>query len=94
MRVNKIKGTLDLYGREIQKYRYIESVARKISAEFGFQELMTPMFEATEVFLRGVGEGTDIVNKEMYTFHDRSNRSITLRPEGTAAITRAYVENK
>ena len=94
MKVSKIKGTLDYFGKEIKKYRYIENTAREISKQFGYLEIQTPIFEATEVFARGVGEGTDIVNKEMYTFMDRSENSLTLRPEGTAAISRAYVENK
>ena len=94
MKVNKIKGTIDYFAREIKKYRYIEQVARNISKQFGYLEIQTPVFEATEVFARGVGEGTDIVNKEMYTFLDRSNKSLTLRPEGTAGVSRAYVENK
>ncbi|MBR6516851.1 MAG: histidine--tRNA ligase [Bacilli bacterium] len=94
MKVSKIKGTIDYFGREIKKYRYIEEVARNISKQFGYLEIQTPVFEATEVFARGVGEGTDIVNKEMYTFFDRSNKSLTLRPEGTAGVSRAYVENK
>lgn len=94
MKVSKIKGTLDYFGREIKKYRYIETVARDISKQFGYLEIQTPIFEATEVFARGVGEGTDIVNKEMYTFLDRSEKSLTLRPEGTAGVSRAYVENK
>lgn len=94
MKVSKIKGTIDYFGREIKKYRYIEEVARNISKQFGYLEIQTPVFEATEVFARGVGEGTDIVNKEMYTFLDRSNKYLTLRPEGTAGVSRAYVENK
>lgn len=94
MRYNKIKGTLDFFGKDIKQYRYIEKVASEISALYGFKEIMTPIFEHTEVFARGVGETTDIVNKEMYTFTDRSENSLTLRPEGTAAISRAYVENK
>ena len=94
MKVSKIKGTIDYFGKEIKKYRYIESVARSIAKQFGYSEIQTPVFEATEVFARGVGEGTDIVNKEMYTFKDRSDKSLTLRPEGTAGVSRAYVENK
>ena len=94
MKVSKIKGTLDYFGRDVKKYRYIENVARSISKQFGYLEIVTPIFEATEVFARGVGEGTDIVNKEMYTFLDRSEKSLTLRPEGTAGVSRAYVENK
>ena len=94
MKINKIKGTLDFYGKDMKQYRYIERKAQEICKTFGFSEIMTPMFEHTEVFARGVGETTDIVNKEMYTFLDRSENSLTLRPEGTAAISRAYVENK
>ena len=94
MKVSKIKGTIDYFGKEVNKYRYIENVARSISKQFGYSEIVTPIFEATEVFARGVGEGTDIVNKEMYTFKDRSDKSLTLRPEGTAGVSRAYVENK
>lgn len=94
MKVNRIKGTLDYFDDEILKYRFIETEARKITSEFGYEEILTPVFEATEVFARGVGEGTDIVNKEMYTFLDRSHKSLTLRPEGTAGVSRAYVENK
>ena len=94
MKVSKIKGTLDYFGKEIKKYRYIENTARDIAKQFGYLEIQTPVFEATEVFARGVGEGTDIVYKEMYTFLDRSEKSLTLRPEGTAGVSRAYVENK
>lgn len=94
MKVNKIKGTLDYFGDQLNAYRYIEGVARSVCDKHGYKEVMLPTFEATELFVRGVGEGSDIVNKEMYTFVDRSNKSITLRPEGTAGVTRWYVENK
>lgn len=94
MRISKIKGTLDYYGVEAKKYQYIERTADSICQIFGFEKIVTPIFETTELFARGVGEGSDIVNKEMYTFMDKSNRSLTLRPEGTASVTRAYVENK
>lgn len=94
MKVNKIKGTLDYFGDQLNAYRYIEGVARSVCDKHGYKEVMLPTFEATELFIRGVGEGSDIVNKEMYTFVDRSNKSITLRPEGTAGVTRWYVENK
>lgn len=94
MRVTKIKGTLDFYGDNALKYQYLEEKAKVVSHRFGFMPIITPIFEATELFTRGVGEGSDIVNKEMYTFLDKGDRSITLRPEGTASITRAYVENK
>lgn len=94
MKINKIKGTLDFYGLEAKKYQFIENTATSICRIFGFDKIVTPIFEATELFTRGVGEGSDIVNKEMYTFMDKSERSLTLRPEGTASVTRSYVENK
>lgn len=94
MKISKIKGTNDLFGCEMAKYRYIEDTARQISKEFGFSEMQTPVFEATEVFSRSAGETSDVVNKEMYTFLDRGEKSLTLRPEGTAGISRSYVENK
>lgn len=94
MRINKIKGTLDFYGYEVEKYRYIEKVCVDIAKKFGYSEVITPIFESTDVFVRSVGESSDIVNKEMYTFTDRGNRSLTLRPEGTAPMMRMFVENK
>lgn len=94
MKVNKIKGTLDYFGEQLNAYRYIEEVAKQVCHNHGIKEVMLPTFEATELFARGVGEGSDIVSKEMYTFLDRSEKSITLRPEGTAGVTRWYVENK
>ncbi len=87
------KGTKDMLPSEAYKWHYIEGVARKTASEFGFKEIRTPMFEHTELFLRGVGETTDIVTKEMYTFDDKGGRSMTLRPEGTASIARCFVEN-
>lgn len=94
MKINKIKGTLDFFSDDAKDYRFIEQIVKEISSLFGYQEMIIPIFEATEVFARSVGESSDIVNKEMYTFLDRGNRSITLRPEGTAGITRSFVENK
>lgn len=87
------KGTKDVLPSESYKWHYVESVARKTAAKFGFKELRTPTFEHTELFLRGVGETTDIVTKEMYTFEDKGGRSMTLRPEGTAGVARCFVEN-
>lgn len=75
-------------------WNFVEKVIRETAAEWGFQEIRTPVFEKTELFLRGVGEGTDIVNKEMYTFQDKGDRSLTLRPEGTAPAMRALIENR
>ncbi len=94
MRINKIKGTLDLYGKDIEMYRYIENTACSLAKKFGYEEMMTPMFEETEVFIRTSGESSDIVTKEMYTFKDRGDKSLTLRPEATAGISRSFVENK
>ena len=91
--INVPKGTKDVLPSESYKWQFVEKTARETASVFGAQEIRTPTFEHTEVFLRGVGETTDIVNKEMYTFLDKGNRSITLKPEGTAGIARAFVEN-
>ncbi|MFN4174097.1 MAG: histidine--tRNA ligase, partial [Parachlamydiaceae bacterium] len=72
----------------------VEAILRKMALDYGFKELRTPTFEETKLFIKGVGEGTDIVGKEMYTFIDKGERSLTLRPEGTAAVVRAYIENR
>src|SRR5690625_1883158 len=88
------RGTVDILPEEAKKWQYVENVLRTISDVFNYQEIRTPMFEHTEVFQRGVGDTTDIVQKEMYTFDDRAGRSLTLRPEGTAPVVRAFVENK
>lgn len=80
--------------RCIHLWTFVESQIRQIAAEYGFQEIRTPIFERTELFQRGVGETTDIVSKEMYTFLDKGNRSMSLRPEGTAAVMRAFIENQ
>lgn len=94
MSIKRPKGTQDIVLGSVEKWQYLECEIRKICSYYGYQEIRTPIFEATELFHRGVGETTDIVNKEMYTFSDKGNRSITLRPEGTASVCRAYVENK
>ncbi|MFA6807944.1 MAG: histidine--tRNA ligase [Eubacteriales bacterium] len=94
MTIQRPKGTQDILPGNIEKWHFIENTIRKICKEYGFQEIRTPIFEQTDLFQRGVGETTDIVNKEMYTFQDKGNRSMTLRPEGTASVCRAYVENK
>lgn len=87
------KGTKDVLPAESYKWHYLESRIRRIAGLYQLQEIRTPTFEHTELFLRGVGNTTDIVNKEMYTFDDRGGRSITLKPEGTAGVARAYIEN-
>ncbi|MEG1536238.1 MAG: histidine--tRNA ligase [Clostridia bacterium] len=91
--INIPKGTKDVLPAESYKWHYIENVVRSVAQEFCISEIRTPTFEHTELFLRGVGETTDIVNKEMYTFEDKGNRSITLKPEGTAGVARAFVES-
>ena len=91
--INIPKGTKDMLPSEAYKWHYVEETARKTAHSFGFKEIRTPVFEHTELFLRGVGETTDIVNKEMYTFEDKGGRSITLRPEGTAGVARSFIEN-
>lgn len=94
MKYKAIKGTRDLLPEEMFKKRYVENVARKLFESWGYLPILTPVFEQTELFVRSIGETTDIVQKEMYTFLDRKGRSLTLRPEGTAPIVRAYLENK
>ncbi len=91
--INIPKGTKDVLPQDSYKWQFIEKSAREVANLFGASEIRTPTFEHTEVFLRGVGETTDIVNKEMYTFNDKGNRSITLKPEGTAGVARAFIEN-
>jgi len=87
------KGTRDILPSEVYKWQYIESVMADICRKYNYREIRTPVFEHTELFQRGVGDTTDIVQKEMYTFLDKGQRSITLRPEGTAGVVRSYIEN-
>ncbi|AKI97626.1 histidine--tRNA ligase [Kosmotoga pacifica] len=91
--IRRIKGTQDIYFEEMKYWHYVESAVRKVTKLYAFEEIRTPIFEATELFKRSVGESTDVVQKEMYTFEDKGGRSITLRPEGTASVARAFVEN-
>ena len=91
--VNIPKGTKDVLPSDSYKWHYLENTAREVARIFGIKEIRTPTFEHTELFLRGVGDTTDIVNKEMYTFEDKGKRSITLKPEGTAGVARAFIEN-
>lgn len=88
------RGTQDLLPGEIELWQYIEEKAKDICRRYNYQEIRTPIFEHTDLFQRGVGDTTDIVQREMYTFEDRGNRSLTLRPEGTAGVARSYVEKK
>ena len=89
----KIKGTEDVLPKQSYRWQFIENVMREEARIYGFKEIRTPVFEHTELFARGVGQTTDVVQKEMYTFLDKGGRSITLRPEGTAGVIRAYLEN-
>ena len=92
--IQKIKGTMDILPTETPLFRYIEGIMREEAEKYGYGEIRTPTFENTELFVRGVGDTTDVVQKEMYTFNDREeNRSISLRPEGTASVARAIIEN-
>ncbi len=94
MLTTRPRGTADILPGQVEHWQYIEDMAVRVCREYGYREIRTPIFEHTELFVRGVGESTDIVEKEMYTFQDRGERSITLRPEGTASVVRAYLENK
>lgn len=94
MSQQKLKGTLDFFNDKAKKLRYIQNTTSKVVNTFGFEEIILPIIENTNVFTRSSGEESDIVTKEMYTFLDRGNRSITLRPEGTAGVVRSYLENK
>lgn len=88
------KGTKDVLPSQVYKWQYVEKKFKEVCDRFGFNEIRTPVFEHTELFARSVGDTTDIVEKQMYTFNDMADRSLTLKPEGTASIARAYVENK
>lgn len=88
-----IKGTKDVLPKDVHKNQYIEATALDVASKFGYKEMRTPVFEHTELFQRGVGDTTDVVQKEMYTFDDKGGRSITLRPEGTAGAVRSFLEN-
>ena len=94
MLTNAPRGTKDILPEQIGNWIEVEKKIRDICKNFGYEEIRTPTFEHTELFQRGIGEGTDVVDKEMYTFTDRGDRSITLRPENTASVVRAYLQNK
>lgn len=89
----KPRGTEDKLPKEIYKWHTVEKIARNVAEAYGCKEIRTPTFEHTELFQRGVGGTTDVVQKEMYTFNDKKGRSITLKPEGTAGAVRAVIEN-
>src|SRR3989337_2038591 len=94
MAMQAIKGVKDILPEDMPAWHRLESAARKIFEDFGFSEIRVPIFEYTELFARSIGASTDIVEKEMYPFEDRDARKITLRPEGTAGVVRAFVEHK
>lgn len=94
MEVQAPKGTKDMLPQDAYKWHFVENKFREIAKFYGMREIRTPMFEHTDLFLRGVGDTTDIVQKEMYTFNDKGNRSITLKPEGTAPVVREFIENR
>ena len=94
MLTNAPRGTKDILPEQIGNWLFVENKIRNICRNYGYEEIRTPIFEHTELFQRGIGEGTDVVDKEMYTFTDRGGRSITLRPENTASAVRAYLQNK
>lgn len=94
MKINSIRGVKDVLPGEIEKWQWVEKTARDIFSRYGFKEIRIPIFEYTNLFSRSIGETTDIVEKEMYTFTDRGGDQVTLRPEGTASVVRAYIEHK
>lgn len=94
MKLQRPKGTADILPAEVTRWQYVEEMAQSIFQEYNFKEIRTPMFESYELFSRATGETSDIVTKEMYDFEDKGGRHIALRPEGTASVVRAYIENK
>lgn len=94
MKVQIPRGTQDILPGQAKIWQWLEEKMREVTNKYHFEEIRTPIFEHTEIFARGVGDTTDIVQKEMYSFQDRSGRELTLRPEGTAAVVRSFVENK
>jgi len=94
MSIQSIKGVKDILPSDVYAWQFLESTARKLFEDYGFSEIRVPIFEYTELFARSIGTSTDIVEKEMYTFVDRDGKKITLRPEGTASVVRAFIEHK
>lgn len=91
MTIQPARGTRDIYGSDLRAFLFVEQTARELAKRYGFDGIQTPIFESTDVFCRGVGETSDIVSKEMYTFSDRGGESFTLRPEGTAGVVRSFI---
>ena len=94
MSLKAVRGTKDIFGESIDTFDRVIKNAEDVFGKNGYKHIITPIFEETSLFQRGIGEGTDIVEKEMYTFEDRGGRSLTLRPEATASMVRCYLENK
>ncbi len=94
MKIRSIKGVKDILPGEIEKWQWVESVAHRIFSRYGFREIRLPVFEHTDLFKRSIGDTTDIVEKEMYTFRDKGDNDLTLRPEGTASVVRSYIEHQ
>ncbi len=94
MKIKRIKGVKDILPGEIEKWQWVESVAHQIFSRYGFSEIRLPIFESTDLFKRSIGDTTDIVEKEMYTFRDKGDNDLTLRPEGTASVVRSYIEHQ
>ena len=92
--IQAVRGTRDILPEEGRYWQFVEATTQAVLSRALYQQIRTPIFEETPLFERGIGEATDVVGKEMYTFTDRSDRSITLRPEGTAGVVRSYIENK
>lgn len=93
-KIRGVRGAPDILPADAARWQRVEDEARRVLYKYGYEEIRTPIFERTELFVRGIGEGTDIVDKQMYTFQDRGNESLTLRPEATAPVIRAYLEHR
>src|SRR5262247_1116107 len=91
--IKAVRGVRDILPAEVERWQRVEATARRVFEAYGYREIRLPLFERTELFARGIGDETDIVKKEMYTFEDRSGESLTLRPEATASLLRAYIEH-
>src|SRR3989338_1236340 len=93
MAYNRLRGTKDIWGAEARRFEALGCTARRVFGSFGFDEIQTPILESKEIFARALGDETDVVQKEMYEFKDRSGDLVAMRPEGTAGVVRAYLEN-
>ena len=93
MNYKLIRGFHDILPEQIKRWHFIENAAREVFESYGFNEIRLPVLELTDIYMTGIGDTTDIVEKEMYTFDDRDGSSLTLRPEGTAGVVRSFIEN-